>query len=179
MAAGPKAHQLAALLVIAGCDAALHVLHPGFLGTAALDEPAHVATAVVVLVAIGRSDSVFLRSALVASVAIDVDHLPAQLGTQAFTAGTPRPYTHSLLGVIAIAAVAAVAVRRADVGAGVLVGLLAHLARDVATASGIAALWPFTDAPARIPYAPYFAAVAGVAALATARNLLRRPAAQH
>jgi hypothetical protein len=48
-----------------------------------------------------------LVSALVASVVIDVDHVPGQLGSHILTAGTSRPYSHSLTTVAALLVLAA------------------------------------------------------------------------
>ena len=66
-----------------------------------LDEPAHLATALIILGALVRfrgsvPDPRFIATMLICSVAIDVDHLPAEFGSNALTNGTPRPYTHAL-----------------------------------------------------------------------------------
>jgi hypothetical protein len=59
---------------------------------APLDEPAHLLTALLVLWALGpRVCERFLVPALVASVAIDIDHIPSEFGVTWLTAGTPRP----------------------------------------------------------------------------------------
>ena len=132
-----------------------------------LDWSAHLATAVLVLVNLplalpGR----MLVAALLASVVIDLDHIPHYLGEQFLTAGAPRPYTLSLVSVIAALAVAAVLRRPAHraIAVGVALGLLAHLARDVSTGPGIALLWPLTSAGVRIPF---WVEAAALAALAT------------
>ena len=49
--------------------------------------------------------------ALISSVAIDLDHIPGRLSVGWLTAGTPRPYTHSLL-TIAVVLVSAWVLRR-------------------------------------------------------------------
>ncbi len=57
-----------------------------------LDETAHLLTTLLVLWALGPGLSRrFVVPALIASVAIDVDHVPAELGADWLTAGTPRP----------------------------------------------------------------------------------------
>ena len=67
-----------------------------------MDEPAHLATGLVFVLALltlarsRRAPLSFLAAAVVASVAIDLDHLPGLLGWHGLTQGTPRPYTHSL-----------------------------------------------------------------------------------
>src|SRR5581483_11130565 len=79
------------------------------LQLALLDEPAHLATALLLLAAFGLGP---LRRYAVAvalgTVLIDLDHLPAYLGSDVLTQGTPRPYTHSLTTVLAVLALAAI-----------------------------------------------------------------------
>ncbi len=73
-----------------------------------LDESAHLLTVLLVSFALGPSPRAravrarLLLPALVAAVAIDLDHVPALAGSQWLTAGTPRPYTHSLVLVAAL-----------------------------------------------------------------------------
>src|SRR5579862_829544 len=63
-----------------------------------LDETAHLLTMLLILWALPRSPAARLAvPALIASVAIDADHIPQHLGSTILTQGTPRPYTHSLL----------------------------------------------------------------------------------
>jgi inner membrane protein len=162
-----------ALLALIGClDAVTAALAPP-VGTelALLDEPAHLATAMLVLMNLRVRGRAFLVAALVSSVVIDLDHLPGQLGSDFLTRGTTRPYTHSLAGVVALSALALVLTRRRAIAAGVATGLLAHLARDVATGGGIALFWPLTDAAVRVPYAVYFAALAVLATRAAVRPM--------
>ena len=114
-----------------------------------LDETAHLATTVLVLWALGRRvGSRLWLPALIASVAIDVDHIPGQLGVDWLTAGTPRPYTHSLTTVLVALLLSAAWPRRRDVFRGVALGLTIHLFRDLAEhGSGVALLWPLSDQP--------------------------------
>ncbi len=68
----------------------------------ALDEPAHLATGMLVVALLlalmrFRPTVAFVAAALVASTAIDVDHIPQYLGWNGLTEGAPRPFTHSLL----------------------------------------------------------------------------------
>lgn len=159
---------VALLGVVLVSDALIDALDPPVgPGLAALDEPAHLATAALVLLNLGSRSRVFAISLLVASVAIDIDHLPGELGSSILTAGTTRPYTHSLLGAVAIAAVAYLISRRREVAAGVGVGLLAHLVRDVATGGGVALLWPFSDAGAQVPHGIYVVFVTALAVRAS------------
>src|SRR4051812_12458383 len=70
--------------------------YTGSLAYGLIDEPAHLATcavALIVLALIGnRPTRTFAVAALIASVAIDLDHLPQHLGFGFLTSGTSRPY---------------------------------------------------------------------------------------
>ena len=61
----------------------------------------HVATGVVI-VALLCPPRRMAVAIIVFSVVLDVDHLPLELGTDVLTAGTPRPYTHSLLTILVV-----------------------------------------------------------------------------
>jgi len=162
------------LLVLAD-DALLRATRPGYAVLGLLDEPAHLATGVLVTAAVagvvgGLSRSVWVAAAL-STVLIDADHLPAALGSQLLTEGTPRPYTHSVTTVVVIA-VAALAVRRRPVGAvlaGCAVGVTAHLVRDVGTAP-VALWWPLSDSGVSMPYAVYAAVLVAAAAVILAAD---------
>jgi len=153
----------------------------GFLPRALIDEPCHLATALVVLGAITRwrgspPGAWFGWSLLSASVLIDLDHVPRQLGWPALTAGTPRPYTHALWIVALFSVAAALAWRhsrragtpRSTAAAGLLTGaawgLAAHFLRDVATAP-ISLWWPLSDAGVQVAYWWYLGALLVLAVL--------------
>ena len=141
-----------------------------------LDEIAHALTALLVLWALGeRASERFAASALVASVMIDVDHVPALLGGRWLTAGTPRPYTHSLLTIAVVLLAARVSKRRSDTLLGVAIGLAIHFWRDMAEPnSGVALLWPLSDRSFSLPHGTYVAAVVVVITIVAARCRLRR-----
>jgi inner membrane protein len=156
-----------------------------FLPRALVDEPCHLATAMVVLGAFtrwrGRAPSRwFVWVMLSSSVLIDLDHLPLQFGSAALTAGTPRPYTHALWlpAVLAAAAVladrrfrvsgSAGAARSATMAAGAALGVAAHFLRDVATAP-IALGWPLSSAGVQVPASWYLAALLILAILPSPR----------
>jgi membrane-bound metal-dependent hydrolase YbcI (DUF457 family) len=147
----------------------------------ALDEPAHLATGILViflLIAVVPAPPTvaFVLAALVASVAIDVDHIPQYLGWNALTEGAPRPYTHGLVTPLALCAMAAVGRGRfRAIALGAALGVCAHLLRDLATANGVALLWPATSMDVRMPYWTYVVALAlaavGIACLARGGRL--------
>jgi inner membrane protein len=111
-----------------------------------LDEVAHLLTTLLLLWALGRVPRPTMLAALVASVAIDLDHVPGRLGSDWLTAGTPRPFTHSLVTIAVVLGAAAIWRRRRALLAGVALGLAAHFFRDVtAEGGGVALLWPWSD----------------------------------
>jgi inner membrane protein len=121
-----------------------------------LDETAHLLTTLLVFWAIGRRADRYLVPALVASVVIDVDHLPGRLGSDWLTAGTPRPYTHSLLTVLIVLLAAGLWRRRRDLLLGVAIGLTIHFWRDLADpGSGVSILWPASLHPFAVSHRGY------------------------
>jgi len=133
--------------VACGFDAANRRLKFGLLTTGPLDEVAHLATAALGLLVLACFLDVprrFYIAALVASVAIDLDHIPEYLGLLGPYTG--RPFTHSLATVAVFAGGAAVSRRHRAVLAGAAVGLLLHFARDIAEGPpGVRMLWPFQN----------------------------------
>jgi hypothetical protein len=151
-----------------------------------LDEPAHLATALVILGALVRvhgalPDPRFGWTMLACSVLIDLDHLPAEFGTQVLTNETPRPYTHALWSVIVLVLAWAVArffvirsgrLRPATVElmlAGAAWGVAAHFVRDIATAP-MSFWWPVTDMAVEVPYWWYVLALAVIIAIGPIRH---------
>jgi membrane-bound metal-dependent hydrolase YbcI (DUF457 family) len=152
---------------------ALLVGPTGTLSYALVDEPAHLATCALVLLAVaalsGKSPPAKLAvPALLASVAIDLDHLPHYLGSEALTGTLPRPYTHSLVFAAGLALAAALWPRRTGrlVLAGLGLGIAAHLIRDLATGPGVPVLWPLSSEIVQVGYPAYVLALLGTAALA-------------
>jgi membrane-bound metal-dependent hydrolase YbcI (DUF457 family) len=138
---------------------------------AVVDEPAHLATALVFLLALltlvrsRRPSLAFLAAAVVASVAIDLDHVPGMLGWQGLTEGVPRPYTHTLVTPLALIVVGKIAGGRAKpIAYGAAFGVVAHLFRDLFTGPGLAILWPLSATAVRPPYAIFAAALTVTAA---------------
>jgi inner membrane protein len=138
-----------------------------FLLTGLVDWTGHLATGVV-LVALLRPSRRMAAGILLLSAVIDVDHLPDKLGTDVLTAGTDRPYSHSLLSVLVLLAAAALA--RSDLLLGCAIGLAGHLFRDMGTGgdAGVPLLWPLSDGAATIPFWLYASLLALTAARAAA-----------
>lgn len=156
-----------------------------FVPRAMVDEPCHLATALVVLGAITRvrgtpPNSKFGWAMLACSVLIDIDHLPEEFGSSILTAGTPRPYTHALWVILALImamyvarywslrAATPAATATVQIAAGAAWGVSAHFLRDVATAA-MSLWWPITDAPAEVPYWWYVLALLCIIAIPVVR----------
>ncbi len=179
--------SLALLAAVLLTDTVLLTRSWSFVVRAVLDEPCHFLTDVIALGTItrwrGRAPSrPFTWALLVMSVAIDVDHLPQELGLGPGLYGDlPRPVTHALwvpavLGLVAVAAHlrsraagGGRAATAAAVSAGAAVGVAAHFLRDLATAP-IGLLWPVSGMPLQMPYAGYLAAMLLLAVLPLRRR---------
>ena len=129
--------------VALGFDALNRSVPFGLLSTGPLDEVAHPATAalgLMVLACLIDAPRRFYVAALIASVAIDLDHIPLYLG---LLDNGQRPVTHSLATVVVFAVAAAVSRRHRAVLAGIATGLVLHFARDIAEGPpGVRVLWP-------------------------------------
>lgn len=163
---------LAGALVLVGADQAYRHVGGDGVDAGVLDETAHLMTGFLLLAAVFRgAPRAFAAGLLVASVAIDADHIPQHLGTDIITAGTARPYSHSLL-TVAVLLVLALHPRWRLVLLGAAIGILGHFGRDMAeNDAGVSLLWPFSDHSYTAPPAVYFGVVALLAAVALWRSI--------
>jgi inner membrane protein len=140
----------ASLAAIAlGFDAVDRVTPYSFVTTALLDEPSHFATTALCVLALRRITALrkpFVMAALIASVAIDLDHLPGYFGIHWTAPAHGRPYTHSVATVIVLMVVWVATSRWRSAIAGALFGLVTHLIRDICEGPpGVLLYWPFSD----------------------------------
>jgi inner membrane protein len=135
-------------------DAADRRIPFGVWTTGPVDEVAHLSTAtlgLLVLACFIAAPRRFYVAALIASVAIDVDHIPWYLGLLGNQAG--RPVTHSLSTVAVFVAAAAASRRHRAVLTGVATGLVLHFARDIAEGyPGVRVFWPLQDTSWMVSY---------------------------
>ena len=135
-------------------DAADRRIPFGVWTTGPVDEVAHLATAALGLLVLARfidAPRRFYVAALIASVAIDADHIPLYLGLLGNQA--QRPVTHSLSTVAVFVAAAAASRRYRPVLAGVATGLVLHFARDIAEGyPGVRVFWPLQDTSWMVSY---------------------------
>lgn len=136
-----------------------------------LDESAHLLTMLLVLWALGPAVTRrWLVPALIASVAIDVDHVPQHLGSGFLTAGTPRPYPHSLATIAVVLGLAWAWPRRRELWLGVGIGLIVHFWRDLSESGpGAALLWPVSVAWFSLPHWSYLAAMGALVLVVAGR----------
>jgi len=149
-------------VLLAGADWGARVAGDTVFPGGPLDELAHLLTTVVVFWALGsRACRRFLVPAMIASVAIDLDHVPGRFGVDWLTAGTPRPYSHSVLVVAAVLGLAALWPRRRDLLLGVAIGLAIHFWRDMGEGgAGVSLLWPVSYRAYQYPHGAYVAVIA-------------------
>ena len=127
-------------------DAADRRIAFSVLASGPIDEVAHLATGALGLLALScfiDAPRRFYVAGLIASVAIDLDHMPLYLGL-----GNPdqRPVTHSLATVFVIVMAAALSRRHRAVLVGAATGLVIHFARDIAEGPpGVRMLWPLSN----------------------------------
>jgi inner membrane protein len=140
---------------------------------AALDWPAHLTTAALVLAALPRRLAPEVAAwALAGSVVIDLDHIPLYLGLRSVvTEDGGRPVTHSLATAAALLGAAIpTRGRRRRVLAGLGVGALLHFVRDIGTGPGVPLFWPLRRSNVRVPYGPHLAALAVTVAVPALRR---------
>jgi inner membrane protein len=135
-------------------DAAKRRIPFGVWSTGPVDEVAHLCTAalgLLVLACFIDAPRRFYAAALIASVAIDLDHIPLYLGLLGNEG--ERPVTHSLSSVAVFAAAVAASRRHRAVLAGVATGLVLHFARDIAEGyPGVLVFWPLQDSSWMVGY---------------------------
>jgi hypothetical protein len=155
---------------VALVDAVLRASSPRLAVAAMLDESAHVATTLLLLgpAQLPRG-SAFRCGAIVGSVIIDLDHLPAVLRHHPLRSAEDRPVTHSMptLGLVYLLAAAAGAPSR-PARLGLAVGVTSHFIRDLAT-GGLPLFWPMRRRLVCVSPYVYFLLLLGLA--------LRTPAA--
>jgi inner membrane protein len=149
-----RAGPLLAAAVALAFDAVDRRIAFGVSTTGPVDEVAHLSTAALGLLVLARfidAPRRFYVAALIASVAIDADHIPLYLGLLGNQAH--RPVTHSLSAVAVFVAAATASRRHRAVLTGVATGLVLHFARDIAEGyPGVRVFWPLQDTSWMVSY---------------------------
>jgi inner membrane protein len=158
---------LACLATVLGADWVILRRRPRWIVSGLFDEPAHVATAGLVLLNLPRRSGRWTAGFLVGSILPDVDHVPLALSRVHPDIDDPRPVTHCLLAVAPLALVALGTRGPArEYTAAAAAGALAHFTRDLAVGTGVALLRPLDGRSLKVPYPLYAGAVAALAARA-------------
>jgi inner membrane protein len=148
----------------------------GVLELGAHDEPAHLATSALVLLALFGPTRLLQHrastaTAMASSVLIDLDHLP--LYVEGFPVDVAvdggRPFTHSLSTVAGLGALAAGVRWRRTVLAAASGGVVLHFVRDIATGEGLPLWWPWEHKARKIRYEIYSRTLLALAGVAAAR----------
>lgn len=171
--AGLTVAIVCAAVVVTAVDVVAWRARPGQAVWGALDESGHAATGFILACAVLR-DRTIKRIAMVvaASVLIDLDHIPGFFGSAIIQGHAPRPYTHSIAGLVLVLAIAAAC--RVPARIVILLGaaLALHFWRDLAEPGGpgLAFAWPVSHAVATIPYGLYAAVVGLLVFVALVRD---------
>ena len=159
------------VLVFVAVDYADQHVGASIVVAAPLDETAHLLTALLIIWAVGGAVDGIAIPILITSVAIDLDHLPADFGQTWLTAGTPRPYTHSLV-MIALVLAGTYVPRARKWSVAIAVGLVVHFWRDLAEpGTGVALFWPVSSASYSLPHTSYLVVMGLVMAIGLVRAL--------
>ena len=156
---------LGCLATVLGADWVIRHRRPRWIVSGLFDEPAHVATAGLVLLNLPGRSGRWTGSFLVGSVLPDLDHVPLALSRLHPDIDDPRPVTHCLLALAPLGlAAAATSGPAREAALGAAAGGLAHFARDLAVGTGVALLQPLDGRALRMPYPAYAAGLVALAA---------------
>jgi inner membrane protein len=162
---------LACLATVAVADWTIRRRRPPWIMVGLLDEPAHLATAGLVLVNLNPRTPEWAAGFMVGGALPDLDHVPLALSRVHPEIDDPRPVTHCLLAVSPLALAAALLPpgTAREITAGVAVGTLVHFARDLAVGTGVALFQPLSRRSLKVPHALYAAGLTGLALRAVLR----------
>lgn len=173
-----RAHPLTVAVAIFAADAVLFKAHLPWPIEGVLDASAHLATAALVLAVLPAPPRAFLTTALLASVLIDLDHIPLYADWPAIIPAAPRPHSHSLATAAVSAGLSRLAgPRMRPVLSGIAYGVFLHLFRDVVTGP-LPLFWPLSAGEIKLPYGLY-ALVVVIAALAVKASVWYSAAPRH
>ena len=173
----PSPGLVVSVALVFAADQYLYQLLGSHLGyQAVFDETDHLLTTLLLVWALfPRFGGRELAAALLASVLIDIDHIPGQLGYTWLTGGTPRPYTHSLLTIVVVLLVALLWRRHRCVLLCIALGLSSHFWRDLAEPAGsaVSLFWPVSDRGIHLDPVLYLTSIGILATVALARATAR------
>ncbi len=119
------------------------------------DETGHLLTALLIAFGLrSRNVPVPIWSVLLGGVILDLGHITDLLGYTHVIRGSSRNGTHSLFAIAVIMGFALIDRRRAGIWAGIAIGALTHLWRDMGTGT-VPLLWPASDHVVGASYRTY------------------------
>ena len=161
---------LASLATVAAADWTIHHKRPRWIVVGLLDEPAHLATAALILVNLPPRPWRWSAGFMAGAVLPDLDHLPLALSRVHPDIDDPRPVTHCLLALAPPALIGTFARGPArQYARGAAAGGLAHFGRDLAVGTGVILLRPLSRRSFLVPYALHGAVLAALTVRALRR----------
>jgi inner membrane protein len=159
----------ACLATVAVADWTIRRRRPRWIVVGLLDEPAHLATAALVLLNLSPRSTEWAAGFMVGGALPDLDHVPLALSRIHPSIDDPRPVTHCLLAAAPLLILAAAGRDgpMRDAAAGAAAGTLTHFARDLAVGTGVALFQPLTGRLFKLPYSFYIGGLAALAARAS------------
>jgi membrane-bound metal-dependent hydrolase YbcI (DUF457 family) len=159
-----RALALGCLATIAAADAVLHRRRLPWIAIGFFDHPAHLATAGLIALNTPPRPRRWTGGFLAGALLPDVDHIPRALRPPHPEPGGRRPFSHCLLTIVPVAALAsATQSERLHGAAG---GMAAHYLRDLGVGGGVSLFWPVSRRSFRVPYALYAGGCVALAVLA-------------
>jgi membrane-bound metal-dependent hydrolase YbcI (DUF457 family) len=159
-----RALALGCLATIAAADAVLHRTRLPWITLGFFDHPAHLATAGLIALNSPPRSQRWTISFLVGALLPDVDHIPLALRRPHPARGDGRPFSHCLLTIAPVAALASAT--QSERLHGAASGMAAHYVRDLGVGSGVPLLWPASRRSFRVPYPLYAGGCVALAVLA-------------
>jgi membrane-bound metal-dependent hydrolase YbcI (DUF457 family) len=157
---------LGCLATIAAADTVLHRTKPPWITLGFFDHPAHLATAGLIALNAPARPRRWTTAFMAGALLPDVDHIPLALKRPHPEAGDARPFSHCLLTIAPVAALARTT--QSERLHGLASGMAAHYLRDLGVGSGVALLWPAARRSFRVPYPAYAGVCVALAVLALA-----------
>ena len=159
-----RAIALGSLAAVAAADWKIHKRRPRWIVVGLFDEPAHLATAALVLVNLPPRSPRWSAGFMAGALLPDLDHVPLALARVHPDIDHPRPITHCLLALAPLAVTGVIARGPArEYARGAAAGGLAHFARDLAVGTGVTLLRPLSRRSFRVPYRIYGVALVALA----------------
>lgn len=159
-----RALALGCLATIAAADAVLHRTRPPWIALGLFDHPAHLATAGLIALDSPPRPSRWTKAFMVGALLPDVDHIPLALRRSHPAPDDGRPFSHCLLTIAPVAAVASFT--QSERLHGLAAGMAAHYLRDLGVGSGVPLLWPASKRSFGVPYGVYAGTCVALAVLA-------------